>query len=200
MENKLNSLFVPYEQSYELYKLGFNDPCFKFYNQNNELELFDSDIDEEDKINTLLPDINDYLMDGDNINYDFCTAPLFTQAFQWIRDNHYDYNEYGWKIYDYIYDRNHNNSETYPKAELECLKKMLQMITEKKEIEDKTCKNCKHFRKGYPNNFSNACLLKKSEVIINQTPQGGFKQGDVMGGETGVHVGEDYTCSKFEKK
>ena len=50
MKNKLNSLFVPYEQSYELYKLGFDDPCFKFYNQDNELELFGSDIDEEDSL------------------------------------------------------------------------------------------------------------------------------------------------------
>ena len=164
MKNKLNSLFVPYEQSYELYKLGFDDPCFKFYNQDNELELFGSDIDEEDKINSLLPDINDYLMEGDRNNYDFCTAPLFSQAFQWIRDNH--------KLFGGSYSDFLSRFKTYQEAEFDCLKKMLQMINDKKEIEDKTCKNCKHFRKGYTNNFSNACLLKKSEVVINPTPIG----------------------------
>lgn len=67
----MNHLFVPYKESLELKKLGFDEPCFgKFYY--NQLEIgsvwTNNDFKED-------PDI-------------FISAPLYQQAFRWFREKY----------------------------------------------------------------------------------------------------------------
>lgn len=72
MKNK----FVTYAIALKLKELGFDDPCFKFYNHQNELELLPTDYLDECKINTLLESNNDYSYSDDEILHELCTAPF----------------------------------------------------------------------------------------------------------------------------
>ena len=60
--NTLDKDFVPYEEALALKELGFNEPCFAWYNENGTLLSFN------------------------NIGY--TSAPTFQQAFRWFRDKH----------------------------------------------------------------------------------------------------------------
>lgn len=66
----MESLFVPYEIALALKELGFDEPCFGYYNgQGNH-------IGEEGKMNS---NCNKLGMHGA-----YCTVPLYQQAFRWL--------------------------------------------------------------------------------------------------------------------
>lgn len=62
----MKELFVPYEQALELKELGFDEPCFGFYNdmENNK------------------PMGGNFPCDGRN------SAPLYQQCFRWFREKY----------------------------------------------------------------------------------------------------------------
>ena len=130
--------FIPYEQALALKELGFDEPCFGYYLCKNsafgvELELTTDWID-------LLP-------------YDSssCKAPLYQQAFRWFREKYdlqcwpevtgsnryscrYDGNdETGKRWVGYLKDYNGQSVlySKYEEAELECLKKLIEIVKEK---------------------------------------------------------------------
>jgi hypothetical protein len=80
----MNKDFVPYEQALELKELGFDEECFKFFDLNNELEIFETNMFDEDKINSKLPNINDFLYHDELPEFYFCTAPLYQQAINFL--------------------------------------------------------------------------------------------------------------------
>ena len=146
----VESLFCPYEQALALKELEFDEPCFgKFYH--NHLEIGGSWLNSE---------FNKDKTDG-NI---FTSAPTFSQAFRWFRDNIYligfieheliDDSEsgYTWNIKQYVsegvedtrkkdewdfwkkYDSFNQKQlwwKTYEEAELECLKKLIEIVKNK---------------------------------------------------------------------
>lgn len=114
--------FVPYELALRMKALGFDEPCFGYY-----------DVDE-----------------GYSIGYAFCysdresqpeigcSAPTFSQAFRWFRENHgliYSIGHIGhtntW-AYEIINMRiagpDYGYGETYEEAELACLKKLIEIV------------------------------------------------------------------------
>jgi hypothetical protein len=118
--------FIPYAEALALKELGFNEPCFG-YHLNNEFQFF-----------------ADIRSCNNNSEFKFYpTAPTFSQAFRWFREK---YNLKSWIqehtadtfIYEirphvlthykegetYIYD-------SYEKAELECLKKLIEIVKNK---------------------------------------------------------------------
>jgi len=121
--------FIPYEQALDLKELGFDEPCFGYYLCKNsafgvELELTTNWID-------LLP-------------YDSssCKAPTCSQAFRWFREKHNlpshistywqpDWNDYSYQ-YNFVEDKKKWNGikhyKTYEEAELECLKKLMEIV------------------------------------------------------------------------
>jgi hypothetical protein len=124
--------FVPYELALELKELGFDEPCFSYY-KNDQL----SDILEE-VINSKMRNVNNEIDD-------YISASTFSQAFRWFREK---YNLFGcidlqvctpthWYIRidniienDYIY---HSEDEglkfnTYEEAELACLRKLIEIV------------------------------------------------------------------------
>lgn len=125
--------FVSYEQALALKELGFDEPCFAYYD----------------------------VCDGYAKGYSFCysnvgsqdlelgcLAPLYSQVFRWFRENHNLYSHvresYSFdKILEFvsqingsyvnhgIYDKPVNRFETYEEAELACLIKLIELVKQK---------------------------------------------------------------------
>jgi len=110
MQNNIESLFLPYEQALALKELGFDEDVLEYYN--TETKEF-CDVMKEIK------------------------APLYQQAFRWFREKH-DLDVISKphirKTKKYVCDPVNIRLEaknTYEEAELECLKKLIQIIKEK---------------------------------------------------------------------
>jgi hypothetical protein len=137
--------FIPYEEAVELKALGFDEPCFGYYislgdNKENPFKLIEIQSEKGQFEWT------------DNVYY----APLYQQAFRWFRDNHglkHDIDDHvGAKFYYKIksftdkYDNyddivklireekdpNKIEFNSYEEAEIECLKKLIEIVKKKK--------------------------------------------------------------------
>ena len=125
---KIENEFIPYEQSLELKHLGFEYISTIFaYDQSGEL----------------------YTRDG--IPHDFnirglLSAPTFSQAFRWFREKYNLWNMIyprdGWNYtiqeidnIPSVFGQSYHNTEmkTYEEAELECLKKLIEIVKDGKK-------------------------------------------------------------------
>jgi hypothetical protein len=113
----MNKEFIPYEQALELKELAFDEPCIACY----------------DKLN-MLATYSENLFDPKNYNTSgYCvSAPLYQQAFRFFREKH--------NLIMHI--QRHSNKkylacmgiqveilcDTYEEAELECLKKLIEIV------------------------------------------------------------------------
>jgi hypothetical protein len=124
--------FIPYEQALALKELGFDEPCLAYYNINDELTF------------TIIVSQNTnsfWLANPNNI----ISAPLYQQAFRWFREKYklvalidIGMHEFSYKIFkneksitpfkDYL-----DYNGTYEEAELECLKKLIEIVNTKKK-------------------------------------------------------------------
>lgn len=125
--------FVPYEEALALKELGFDESCFGWYNwTGKELSLIN----------------NSY------IDIDPTPALLYQQAFRWFQDNH---DLFGcidlqlctpshWyiridkiSINDYLYHSEDDDLKfkTYEEAELACLRKLIEIVKNKKDDNQK---------------------------------------------------------------
>lgn len=124
--------FIPHTQALELKQLGFNEPCWAWYN------IPDEDIrycySEGRSPITNIQEEWDAKIDGKPVEN--VGLPTFSQVFKWFRDEHqlhnfieYDSVEELYLIvvqYDYKKDTN-----TYEEAELECLNYLIQILKSK---------------------------------------------------------------------
>ena len=124
--------FIPYEQALELKELGFNEPCFAFYGLSRDdyktirLSIFQN-------LKT------DYLPDIHHLDVT-CDAPLYQQAFRFFREKyglHYiickniQMDGYGYReviLIPYMEENENTIFKTYEEAELECLKKLIEIV------------------------------------------------------------------------
>ena len=124
--------FIPYEQALELKELGFDDPCYAYYEYDTKL-VYTSIVSQ----NT-----NSFWVLATGI----ISAPLYQQAFRWFREKHGlygiytmgdDWNNYYWQVWrndsmtktyicssDYVF-------ETHEEAELACLLKLIEIVKNK---------------------------------------------------------------------
>jgi len=127
----MKELFAPYKESLELKELGFNEPCLGRYQEDDNLIQYYT---------------SPYIIDK-NINRTnfFTLAPLYQQAFDWIRNTYRLHStiDIGVKgfyyTYRYYYDSINNVYDiepytdkliffdTYEKARLACLKKLIEI-------------------------------------------------------------------------
>lgn len=130
--------FVPYQPSLDLKELGFNEPCFGFWSSKNNYRRF---------INDSSTNIDLKNMFGDEAKK-APTAPTFSQAFKWFREKYKLYSQtpstcveesdrifYNNPIYDELDNIVFESMEqytTYEEAELECLKKLIEIVKEQK--------------------------------------------------------------------
>jgi hypothetical protein len=136
---KIENEFIPYEQALTLKELGFDEECFGIYTVTNK------------KLFIVAPSKNE--------SFGYLNTPTFSQCFKWFREKYqifpevltdcttepkfvYTYNtfygnpkdlteqEWGWENnigqYSDIY-------RTYEDAELECLKKIIEIVKSKSE-------------------------------------------------------------------
>jgi hypothetical protein len=128
----MNKEFVNYEEALALKELGFDEPCFGYYNiKDNNLKLFSNELVDASCNSDLKYD-----------DFKHCTAPLYQQAFKFFRE------KYGlWQTVlqntdvDWTYDILPINGihdyklidvfETYEEAELACLNKLIEIVKKK---------------------------------------------------------------------
>ena len=130
----MNKEFIPYEQALELKELGFDEPCFGYYNitwsKQNEL-LFPQYAGEVENWNEMTR---------------LCSAPLYQQAFRWFREKYGLYAEifvddnktFGFYITSFIEEGRLDKPitrqfNTYDKAQLGCVKQLIEIIDRKDE-------------------------------------------------------------------
>jgi hypothetical protein len=122
--------FVPYELALKLKVLGFDEPCFGYYdNQRKELDTISSEVCER------------------LCKYDtHIKAPTFSQVFKFFRDNyrlsvliHDCLDDYIGEIVEWtltddkIIHEVPNRIETYEETELACLEKLIEIVESKSE-------------------------------------------------------------------
>ena len=133
--NKMNKEFIPYEQALALKELGFDEPCFGYYD-NKELSIYWAEGDEI--INLPITQNGNSLCDYE------CLAPLYQQAFRWFRDKYHLWNMIyprdGWnysvqRVDETIscVDESFHSAEIneYNETELACLIKLIEIVKNK---------------------------------------------------------------------
>jgi len=108
--------FIPYEQALELKELGFDEPCFGFFDRK----------------------------DNDVLKFDICyenknlSAPTFSQAFRWFREKYdlysfiFKFDEgFGYETYKEGVTQTNDSFDTYEEAELACLIKLIEIVKNK---------------------------------------------------------------------
>ena len=131
--------FIPYEQALELKELGFDESCIfsytphKFlYNNLSKIQVHGSDSIDLQR------------------NTSFVSAPPYQQAFRWFREKHNllgnvysNASGWLWEIHDNIGGTHRFGSKwsgdceesgmftSFEKAELECLKKLIEIVKKK---------------------------------------------------------------------
>jgi hypothetical protein len=122
--------FIPYEQALALKELGFDEPCFGFYYTLNGRDWKFVEKTEYHRLD-----------DEMNIGGKFTiSAPLWQQAFDWFREKYvlssWIYNSDVKKYWFTILQngrivKSHKELLTYEEAELECLKKLIEIVKQK---------------------------------------------------------------------
>jgi hypothetical protein len=130
----MNKEFIPYEQALELKELGFDEPCFSLY-LDNDKKTMTSSMKGADTNSWLKKHYTGY---GDSI-----TAPLYQQAFRWFREKYeivgivkfgtqeFTYNIYNNDAIGLLTKDSLDFNGTYEEAEIACLKKLIEMVKNK---------------------------------------------------------------------
>jgi hypothetical protein len=115
--------FLPYQIALDMKSIGFNEPCFAFYNNAEPTPYVKQDFNDE------LREI--YIGDFE--------APIYRQVFRWFREK---YNlissvaaiykdetrtDFEFRYYIQGYEDEELFYETYEEAELECVKKLIKL-------------------------------------------------------------------------
>jgi|694.fasta_scaffold35632_15 hypothetical protein len=111
--------FINYTEALALKELGFDEPCFGYYYTSDKKEV----------------GLEMYI-DVRNQDVYYVQAPLYQQAFRWFREKkiHSIVQEYAFKNYMFSIDDGINRDvevigyNTYEEAELECLKKLIEIV------------------------------------------------------------------------
>ena len=124
--------FIPYEQALALKELGFDEPCFGFHYVNPLNNSYTE----------LKYGMSIFKITSTEILKGHILAPTFSQAFRWFREK-YNLNSFIIDSKSYNWYFNINNMikddvvsevlyfKTYEEAELECLKKLIEIVKEK---------------------------------------------------------------------
>lgn len=131
-QSSVDKEFVPYEEALALKELGFDEPCFGYFNTTSYLGIGSFVFKECDK-STI-----------DGYGNKPLLRPTFSQAFRWFRENHdlqYWINNGGYlgkvliKITGYKHDNFYFSSSEpmeYEEAEeVACLRNLIEIVKEK---------------------------------------------------------------------
>ena len=126
--------FIPYEQALELKELGFDEATICYYDVEDLYKIKPTPMKEE---------INSFHFNSIST---MVSAPLYQQAFRWFRENqgyHIDLfvdddKTFGFCITYFTYTARvdkpiQRQFNTYEEAELECLKKLIEIVNTKEK-------------------------------------------------------------------
>ena len=136
LHKDLEKEFVPHAESYELKEVGFNEPCFGYYDSEG-LQRGETFWNRENK--------NSLFVESEKTNNPKISAPTFSQAFRWFREkyeiagevNNY-YSDGKWSYnYDIVTKYKEKASDMFDKhedAELACLRKLIEIVKKKQDV------------------------------------------------------------------
>lgn len=135
-KQEMESLFVGYNQALALKELGFDEPCFAFWESEfskpmKQLGKLDNNgnLLREKTYSAIITDYPEYVL-----------APLKQQVFRWFREKHKVQSliqEYMLNTYMYTIDDGINSDisvvgfETYEEAESACIDKLIEIVKNK---------------------------------------------------------------------
>lgn len=137
MKNKTEKLFLPYKESLELKKLGFNEECIAYYHNHVEPSFVKG-----------LDSGNTTKNSEQNLYHTDCTAPLFQQVFDWFREKYFiivivepiwvdgavSPIKYDWSIFSEDFENEDFNTppfHTYNDAEINVINYIINYINER---------------------------------------------------------------------
>jgi len=127
--------FIPYEQALALKELGFDEPCLAQY---RKYDVGEATLDIGFSKNEIISKFDNLVL--------FCSTPLYQQAFRWFREKYNLFCEiqidrttepkFCFDIFQYEHFGNYEKIEvkewylyrTQEEVELECLKKLIEII------------------------------------------------------------------------
>jgi hypothetical protein len=127
--------FILHPEALELKQLGFNEPCFAYYDIHSK------------ELATISSEVCERLCKHDT----HFKAPTYSQAFRWFREKYnlsaivsqFGYaieNEYGQVVHTISEEE---NTLSYEEAELACLRKLIEIVKEGESIEEEVeCSSC----------------------------------------------------------
>jgi hypothetical protein len=132
--------FIPYEQALALKELGFDEPCFIYWVYDGVEITYSTSHNKSGW--SIIGFKNSQMLKKAGL----CTAPTFSQAFRWFREKYnLDKTIDSWteqpmgdviwdKAYQYYIhgEAYHPYFKTPEEAELECLKKLIEIVKEQK--------------------------------------------------------------------
>jgi len=142
-ENSMKKEFVPYPLAIKLKALGFAEPCLGYYDGNYNFSfMFEGK-----------PEIFSYKKFPLGHSVGWTSAPTFSQAFRWFRDNHYAFHEvfidcepkmgvpleedlmFSFTIHllkeDKLVCGPRDTYQTQEEAELACIEKLIEIVEKK---------------------------------------------------------------------
>ena len=133
--------FVPYELAVKLKVLGFDEPCFGYYDGNHNLQFMYNGIPEKFTEKRMGP--------ADSVWVGWISAPTYSQCFRWFREKHNidgllhktaEGSYYFWitecEYENYNHYKYYNQMvyfNTYEEAELACLERLIELVESKSE-------------------------------------------------------------------
>ena len=106
----MNKEFIPYEQALALKELGFDEPCIKYYWTDGMFtKTYESPFNHNKRDNLI-------------------SAPLYQQAFRWFREKYNLREQYGVFPHHTIMINYLIEGGREEEAELECLKKLIEIV------------------------------------------------------------------------
>jgi hypothetical protein len=127
--------FIPYEQALALKELGFDKSCLAQY---KKYDVGEATLDIGFSKNEIISKFDNLVL--------FCSTPLYQQVFRWFREKYNIHcetfhnpgvldNPWSFSFY-FMKMRGRNTNvfhgyETYEEAELECLKKLIEIVKQK---------------------------------------------------------------------
>jgi len=140
--HSLTSEFVPYELALRMKQLGFDEPCFSYYELDGRLSDTPKESGDDIKYQ------GDCKFDNHQNTYldedESCSAPTWQSAFRWFREKYQlhstitsiSQDSWQWHItkpgesLGKLYDE---DFYTYEEAELFCLEKLIEIVESKSE-------------------------------------------------------------------
>lgn len=81
----MKDLLLEYQESIKFKKIGFDEPCFAYFDEQNDLEPYKKFTSQfEDMVNSNLPSTDDFILEGVSKPFECCTAPTYDQALDFI--------------------------------------------------------------------------------------------------------------------